>query len=293
VTSVLGVGRSTRRRMSAFLDHLRDRRSRRQRRRDRRTPQGARGEAGGREALYRAGAGHSDHDRMSRSQYQYTITTGDNAELLKWSDKLFDAMRREPVLSNVARTRRRSAQPGAHRPQTWVGLAYRCRMSTTSSTTPRPAADFDDYTQSNQYRVILEASEQYQPIRRLEKLYVARPAAVADAAEPSCISTASPPAVGLPSGAVSAATISFDSRPARRSATRCSHRRGSKKYSMPPCRRFSATRGSLTSRSPASPISFSAASSRFTWCWRLYESFAHPFTVLTTLPSAGVGALSP
>ena len=40
--------------------------------------------------------------RVSRTQYQYTLTDADVAELSEWAPKLLEAMRNQPELTDVA-----------------------------------------------------------------------------------------------------------------------------------------------------------------------------------------------
>ena len=213
---------------------------------------------------------------MSRSQYQYTITTGNNADLLNWSDRLFDAMRREPILRNVAA----ETQTGGLRSQVRIDRQNMGRLGVSMQNVDDILNDaFGQrqistiYTQSNQYRVILEASEQYQrDPKALEKLYVAAPGGGPQTPLGTIvhIDSVSAPLSVSHQEQFPAATISFDLAPGASLGDALQAIARIKKIFK--CRRSSsarsaATRRSSTSRSPASPISFSRRSSRFTWCW--------------------------
>ncbi len=90
-------------------------------------------------------------------------------------------------------------------------------------------------------------------------------------------------------------TISFDLAPGASlgdAVAAIARRRTRSACRRPSSAAVPATRRSSTSRSPASPGSFSRRSSSiYVVLGVLYESFIHPFTILSTLPSAGVGAL--
>jgi len=225
---------------------------------------------------------------MSRSQYQYTITTATNAELLKWSDKLFDAMRRDA--GSEQRRRRnadgRSAQPGAHRPQEH-GSAWRidaeCRRHLNDAFGQRQI--FDDFTRSpTSNRVILEASEQYQP--RSEgagkALLSRRPGGGPRRRWETIvhIDSVSAPLSVSHQEQFPAATMSSISR-ARRVARRrrCRPSRGSKKYSnaVHVVGAFSGDAAEFKQSLASEPYTHSRGGHRDYVCLGvLYESFAHP-----------------
>ena len=239
--------------------------------------------------------------RMSRSQYQYTITTGDNAELLKWSDKLFDAMRREPVLSNVAA----ETQTGGLRSQVRIDRKNMGRLGVSMQNVDDILNDaFGQrqistiYTQSNQYRVILEASEQYQrDPKALEKLYVAAPGGGPQTPLGTIvhIDSVSAPLSVSHQEQFPAATISFDLAPgASLGDALQAIARIEKNIQMPSMvvGAFSGDAAEFNKSLASEPyLILAAVIAIYVVLGVLYESFAHPFTVLTTLPSAGVGAL--
>ena len=186
-------------------------------------------------------------------------------------------MRREPILRNVAA----ETQTGGLRSQVRIDRQNMGRLGVSMQNVDDILNDaFGQrqistiYTQSNQYRVILEASEQYQrDPKALEKLYVAAPGGGPQTplANHRAYRQRLRPAVGLPSGAVSGGDDQLRSR-ARRVARRrvAGHRADRKRYSHAVDRssaRSAATRRSFASRSPASPISFSRRSSRSMSCW--------------------------
>ena len=240
--------------------------------------------------------------RMSRSQYQYTITTGDNADLLKWSDKLFDAMRREPILRNVAA----ETQTGGLRSQVRIDRQNMGRLGVSMQNVDDILNDaFGQrqistiYTQSNQYRVILEASEQYQrDPKALEKLYVASPGGGPQTPLGAIvhIDSISAPLSVSHQEQFPAATISFDLAPgASLGDALQAIARIEKDIQMPSIvvGSFSGDAAEFNKSLASEPyLILAAIIAIYVVLGVLYESFAHPFTVLTTLPSAGVGALA-
>ncbi len=215
-------------------------------------------------------------------------------------------VRRDAARAGSAQRRRRdadgrSAQPGAHRPQEH-GSAWRldaeCRRH--SQRRLRTAADFDDL------HAVQPVSRDSRGVRAIsarpegagKALCRARPAAVRRRRlEPSCISTASPPRCRSPIRSSFRRRRSASiSRPARRSATRLQAIARIEHEIQHAVDRSSASfsgDAAEFSKSLASEpyLILAAVIAIYVVLGVLYESFAHPFTVLTTLPSAGVGAL--
>ena len=98
---------------------------------------------------------------------------------MRWTDKLVDALRDEPALRNVAA----ETQDGGLRNVVRIDRETMGRLGISMQNVDDVLNDaFGQrqisiiYTQSNQYRVILEASEHYQrDPGALDKLYVAAP----------------------------------------------------------------------------------------------------------------------
>jgi multidrug efflux pump len=239
--------------------------------------------------------------RVSRSQYQYTITTGDNADLLNWSTRLFDAMLREPILRNVAA----ETQTGGLRSFVRIDRENMGRLGISMQNVDDVLNDaFGQrqistiYTQSNQYRVILEAAEQYQrDPKALEKLYVAAPGGGPQTPLGTFahIESVSAPLSVAHLEQFPAATISFDLAPgASLGQALEAIARIEREIQMPSivAGSFSGDAAEFGKSLASEPyLILAAIVAIYVVLGVLYESFAHPFTVLTTLPSAGVGAL--
>jgi multidrug efflux pump len=239
--------------------------------------------------------------RPSRSQYQYTLTSADARELLRWSDRLIGELRAMPGLKNVAA----ETQDGGLRALMRIDRDKMGRLGISASDVDNVLNDaFGQrqistiYTQSNQYRVILEAAPQYlRDAKALEKLYVAP---IGGGPQTPLATFVSIEDVAAPLSVAHqdqfpASTISFDLGPgvALGDAVKMIAK-AEKSIGMP---------GSITGVFSADAAEFNKSLASEPWLILaaviaiyvvlgvLYESFAHPFTVLTTLPSAGVGAL--
>ncbi|MGE0196912.1 MAG: efflux RND transporter permease subunit, partial [Methylocystis sp.] len=239
--------------------------------------------------------------RPSRSQYQYTLTSADRDELLTWSNRLLGELRKTPGLRNVAA----ETQDGGLRTLMNIDREKMGRLGITAQMVDDVLNDaFGQrqistiYTQSNQYRVILEAAPQYQrDPSALEKLYVAplgggpqTPLAAFVRLE----NRAAPLSVAH-QDQFPASTISFDLADgyALGDAVKMIADTESA-IGMPSSIMgvFSADAAEFNKSLASEPwLILAAIVSIYVVLGVLYESFAHPFTVLTTLPSAGVGAL--
>ena len=103
-------------------------------------------------------------DRVSRTQYQYSLEHPDQAQLDLWSGRLLDALRREPALQDVATDQ----QTGGVRADVTIDRDTASRFGISAS-------DVDDalysafgqrqistiFTQLNQYHVVLELKPEY------------------------------------------------------------------------------------------------------------------------------------
>jgi multidrug efflux pump len=239
--------------------------------------------------------------RPSRSQYQYTLTAPDSSQLREWSRKLLDRLRDEPILRNVAA----ETQDGGLRAFLHIDRQQMGRLGITAQNVDETLNDaFGQrqisiiYTQSNQYRVILEAAPQYQrDATALDKLYVAP----IGGGPQSPISTfvrveqTTAPLSVAHQEQFPAATLSFDlARGAALGEAVKAIAKAEKDIDMPSSiiGLFSADAAEFRKSLEAEPwLILAAVIAIYVVLGILYESFAHPFTVLTTLPSAGVGAL--
>ncbi len=239
--------------------------------------------------------------RPSRSQYQYTLTSADSGELLRWSNRLLDRLRATPGLKNVAA----ETQDGGLRGLMRIDRDKMGRLGISAQDVDNVLNDaFGQrqistiYTQSNQYRVILEAAPQYlRDMSALEKLYVAPVGGGPQTPLATFVhidNVAAPLSVAH-QDQFPASTISFDLAEGVALGDAVKMLAAAERdIGMPPTITgvFSADAAEFNKSLSSEPwLILAALIAIYVVLGVLYESFAHPFTVLTTLPSAGVGAL--
>ena len=259
--------------------------------------------------------------RPSRAQYQYTLVATDAAEVAKWSDALVDALRQNPTLRDVSS----EAQEGGLRAFINVDREKAGRLGISMQVINDTLNDaFGQrqistiYGQANQYRVILEAAPQYQrDPSALQKIYMpanipSQPLQSSSAQNiqplrPSCRRIEHAGAArGLcrddphhraardrAPGAVPLGDAQLQPR-ARRGARRCGrhHRVAERIIGMPTSviGSYSGDTAEFAKSLAGEPwLILAAIVTIYIVLGVLYESFIHPFTILTTLPSAGVG----
>ena len=305
-------------------------------------------------------------DRVSRTQYQYTLEDPDPNELSEWTNKFVDRLKQLPELEDVATDQ----QPGGLAVSLVIDRATASRLGIAPTTIDQTLYDaFGQrqintmYTQLNQYHVILESEPQFQQDpNKLNKLYIQANAASGTTGAPasssgngstsagsnalttSALYTASANTMAPPPNALSSSTSkSGSSRGATSAGTTSSTT--SNAVPLGAFSHFETKSESLSinhqGQFPAITVSFNlapkaalgnaitaiskvqkdlhfpaslqadfqgtAASFRnslsnmpllilaalvtvYIVLGVLYESFIHPITILSTLPSAGVGA---
>jgi multidrug efflux pump len=238
--------------------------------------------------------------RASRAQYQYTLTGTNQDEVSEWADRLAEELRHSTVLMNVAS----EAEQGGLRYQLAVDREKAGTLGVTMQAVNDALYDaFGQrqvstiYAQANQYRVILEASPIYQQnTAALSKLYVGSvygtqvPLATFTHFE----NTTAPLSIGHQEQ-FPAVTVSFDlADGASLSDAVAAVSQAERATEMP---------GSITGSYSGDAAEFARSLKGEPWLILaavvtiyivlgvLYESAIHPITILSTLPSAGVGAL--
>ena len=238
--------------------------------------------------------------RSSRAQYQYTLTGTDPDDVNKWSTKLVEQLRGDPALREVAS----EAQEGGLRAFVRVDREAAGRLGVSMQVVNDTLNDAfaqrqvsTIYGQANQYRVILEAMPQYQrDPTSLSKLYVSSTngAQVPLSAFTRFDRTAAPLAISH-QAQFPAVTISFNLAPGRSlSDAVVAVADAERAIAMPPTvlGSYSGDAAEFDKSLAGQPwLILAAAVTIYIVLGVLYESFIHPFTILTTLPSAGVGAL--
>ena len=237
---------------------------------------------------------------VSRAQYEFILESANTATLTANVPKLVDALEASPELENVSTNfmdRGLSAQVVVDRDTA-------ARFGITSATIDNALYDaFGQriistiFTESNQYRVILEANPALQStVSSLNDIYL--PSAAQTQVPLSALAKVSVTPVPLENdhlGQFPAAMLSFDVAPGYSlGAAVDALSRVEKQVGLPT---------SISTNMEGSALAFQSALSNelllilaaivtvYIVLGVLYESFIHPVTILSTLPSAGVGAL--
>jgi multidrug efflux pump len=238
--------------------------------------------------------------RASRAQYQYTLTGTDATEVSDWSIRLAEKLRSQPALREIAS----EAQEGGLRAFVkvdrkmagWLGVSMQTVTDTLNDAFAQRQIS-TIYAQANQYRVILEAAPQYrEDPAALSKLYVS--SNVGSQIQLSAFAQlvrSTAPLVISHQAQFPAVTISFNLAPhAALSDAVAAISAAEREIGMPASiiGSYSGDAAEFSKSLAGEPwLILAAAVTIYIVLGVLYESFIHPFTILTTLPSAGVGAL--
>ena len=306
-------------------------------------------------------------DRVSRTQYQYTLEDADPNELNVWTNRFVDRLKQLKELEDVATDQ----QPGGLAVSVFIDRPTASRLGIAPTTVDNTLYDaFGQrqintmYTQLNQYHVILETEPQFQlDPDKLNKLYIQSNSAANTTGAPASSSSGSgstsagsnaltttalyTPAANTLTPPVNALTSSTSTTTSSKGATSAGTTSSATSSAVPlgALSHFTTTTEALSinhqGQFPAITVSFNlapnaalggaissvtkvqqdlhmpkslqsdfqgtAASFRnslsnmpllilaalvtvYIVLGVLYESFIHPITILSTLPSAGVGA---
>ena len=239
-------------------------------------------------------------DRVSRTQYQYSLEDPNADELNAWSMRFVDKLKTLPQLEDVATDQ----QTGGAQSTLVIDRVTASRLGITPQQIDETLYDaFGQrqistlFTQSNQYHVILETLPQFQNNpAKLQDIYVhsGNGAAVPLSAFTHFESGSAPLSVNH-QGQFPVVTISFNlaDRTSLGEATTAIEQ-AQKELNMPASIEASfqgtaqAFRSSLTNEAL---LILAAIVTVYIVLGVLYESYIHPLTILSTLPSAGVGAI--
>jgi multidrug efflux pump len=239
-------------------------------------------------------------DRVSRTQFQYTIEDADAKELGVWTPMLVDKLHTLPELLDVASDQqngglqvalnidRDTASRLGILPQTIDDTLYDAFGQRQVSTM---------FTQLNQYHVVLEVDPRLQQNPdALKDIYVRSSSgnSVPLSAFTHIERTTTPLSV-THQGQFPAATLSFNLAP----GVSLGHavkaiQQAEKEIGMPISihSSFQGTAAAFQNSLSSEPLLILAAIvTVYIVLGVLYESYIHPITILSTLPSAGVGAL--
>jgi multidrug efflux pump len=239
-------------------------------------------------------------DRVSRTQYQYTLEDPNADELSLWTTRFAAALKQLPQLQDVATDQ----QSGAAETTLVIDRVTASRLGITPQQIDQTLYDaFGQrqistlFTQSNQYHVILETMPNFQDSpAKLQDIYVhvADGSSVPLSTFTHFESGTTPLAVNH-QGQFPVVTISFNlAKGASLGEATDAIDRTEKQLNMPASIQASfqgtaqAFKASLTNE----PLLILAAIvTVYIVLGVLYESYIHPLTILSTLPSAGVGAI--
>ncbi len=238
--------------------------------------------------------------RISRTQYQYTLQDADETELADWSGKLLNKLRTQPELADVATDQ----QLGGLQVSVDVNRDKASRLNILPQAIDDTLYDaFGQrqvstiFTQLNQYRVILEAEPKFQVNPdTLDKIYVK--STTGQTVPLSAFATAHTGTTALAvnhQGQFPAVTLSFNLRPGGSLGEAVDAiQRSEREISLPETvvTTFSGSAAEFRSSLKSEPFLILAAIVViYIVLGVLYESYIHPITILSSLPSAGVGAL--
>jgi hydrophobe/amphiphile efflux-1 (HAE1) family protein len=238
--------------------------------------------------------------RLSRTQYQYTLTDTNDQELNHWAPILEGEMHKLPELQDVA-SDQQNAQP-TMTVDVDRDAAYRLGINASlidqtlyDAFGQRQVATI--YTATNQYKVVLEVQPQYQNnTQALSMIYVpgANGAHVPLSAFAHLVPKVTPLSVSH-QGVFPAVTLSFNLTPgvALGQAVQTIQAMTARLHAPPTLNAsFQGTAQAFQASLSSMPLLVAAAILVvYIVLGVLYESYIHPITILSALPSAGVGAL--
>jgi multidrug efflux pump len=237
---------------------------------------------------------------ISRAQYQYTLVGSDENDVRTWSSRLLEKMRESPELREVVS----EAQDGGLRAMVRVNREMASRLGVSMQAINDALNDaFGQrqistiYAQANQYRVVLEAMPQYQnDPTALARLYVPGSAgAQVPLSAVAKIERRTAPLAVFHQDQFPSVTISFNLAPGASLSDAVSViGKAQQELGMPSSvvGSYSGDADEFTRSLAGQPwLILAAIITIYIVLGVLYESFVHPFTILTTLPSAGIGAV--
>ncbi len=239
-------------------------------------------------------------DRVSRTQYQYTLEDPNPQELQVWTAKLVDKLQTLPALRDVA-TDQQNAGLGAH---LVIDRRTASRLGISSATIDDTLYDaFGQeqistmFTQLNQYHVVLEVDPKFQHNpKSLQDIYVTSSSGgevpLSTFTHYEQIRT---PLIINHQGQFPCVTISFNLAPGYSLGEAVDAINAlQKEIGMPISIQgaFQGTAAAFRASLANEPLLILAALiTVYIVLGVLYESYIHPITILSTLPSAGVGAI--
>jgi multidrug efflux pump len=237
---------------------------------------------------------------ISRTQYQFTLESADSAALSTWTPKLVSALRKQPQLADVVSNQEDNGLAA----YITIDRDSAARLGISVGTVDNALYDaFGQrivstiFTQSNQYRVILEADPKtYGSVSSLASIYV--PSASGGQVPLSAIAKVdieTRPILINHLAQFPATTVSFNLAPDASLGSGVSAiEKAERDLDLPSSIHTTFQGAALAFRNNLSNellLLVAAVLVMYIVLGVLYESFIHPITILSTLPSAGIGAL--
>ncbi len=238
-------------------------------------------------------------DRISRTQYQFSLEDADPAELAQWTGRLMGKLKTLPELRDIATDQQNQAA--------MVNLAIdrdtASRMGVNMSAIDNTLYDaFGQrlvsimFTQLNQYHVVLEVDPSFRnDPDSLKNIFVPGTTGQVPLSAIAHFETTTGPLAINHQGQFPSVTFSFNlgGRYSLGEAVRAINAAVAE-IGMPPSIqvRFQGTaRAFEASQANEGWLILAAIVTVYIVLGVLYESYIHPITILSTLPSAGVGAI--
>ncbi len=239
-------------------------------------------------------------DRISRTQYQYSVEDANADELAVWSKRLVDKFQTIPIMTDVASDQQLDGLE-AH-------LVIDRDTASRLGITPQNIDDtLDDafgqrqvstiFTQLNQYHVVLEVAPKFQRnTDSLDNIYVKSSNGTQVPLSTFTHLEERPASLAINhQGQFPVVTISFNLAPGKSIGDAVDAvNKARKELNLPASvnASFEGTAKSFEASLQNEPILILAALIVvYIVLGVLYESYIHPITILSTLPSAGVGAI--
>ena len=237
---------------------------------------------------------------ISRTQYQFNLESADSTALSAWTPKLVAALAQLPQLADVVSNQEDNGLAA----YVTIDRDSAARLGISVGTVDNALYDaFGQrivstiFTQQNQYRVIMEADPKaYRSVDDLASIYV--PSAAGGQVPLSAIAKVdveTRPILINHLAQFPATTVSFNLAPnVSLGAAVSAIEEAERTLGMPISIRTTFQGAALAFRSNLSNellLLVAAVLVMYIVLGVLYESFIHPITILSTLPSAGIGAL--
>ena len=240
---------------------------------------------------------------LSRTQYRFVLEDANLNDFNVWVPRLMQRLKELPELADVAT----DLQQQGSAIDLVIDRSTAARFGITPATIDNVLYDaFGQrivstiYTQSNQYRVILEAdSAIQQSVAGLSSLYLPSSASATNGQVPMAaiahVEKRTAPLQITHLGQFPATTISFNLAPGASLGEAVDAIRAAEKATGLPEAFATAFQGAAaafqSSLTNEVLLLLAAVVTMYIVLGVLYESFIHPITILSTLPSAGMGAL--